>query len=333
MENRFGIKDLFLFSLVIVAIVMVGLSMKQVDRQLDIIQSLKKNTDDNTRDLAALRRSVAEGVNVNNNSNSTTQATASTQPAVDPFQPIKDAEKMPGFARGDWYIDNFGAKLKAITPFVAGDVPAAWVQAKVQEGMFYRDVDSLELVPLLAKSWTISPDGLTITFNLRHGVTFSDGEPMTADDVIFTFDWIRNPAVNAARDRQCQWINLHRYRKIDDYTVEFKFKEYYFMSLETVGRRAVLPKHFYSKYTPDQFNEAPGLLMGTGPYRLPDPAAWKPGETMELIRNERYWGELPAPARLVYLEVEEEDAEQTMFTNGELDEFAATAEQYQQNEG
>jgi peptide/nickel transport system substrate-binding protein len=327
MENRFGIKDFFLFSLLLVVIVLIILAMVQVDRQWRSIQILEEASRQQGRDLVEIRRTLAEGVSLNNSANPATTGPTTGLAQVDSFKPMKDAEKMPGFARGDWLVDNFGAKLKAMTPFIGNDVPAAFVQAKVFEAMLYRDVDSLDFVPLLAKSWDISPDGKTITFHLRKGITFSDGEPFTADDVIFTFDWIRNPQVNAPRDRSYLEL-LESYRKLDDYTVEFKFREFYFKSLETIGNEPILAKHFYSKYTPEQFNETPGLMMGTGPYRLENPAGWSPGQPIILYRNDRYWGTPPAPDRLVYLEVQEETAEQTMFTNGEVDLFAATKEQY-----
>lgn len=328
MENRFGVKDFFIFACLLTLIVLVVLGMIQVDRQWDAIRQIKEQGDQHTRDLVSIERTLGEGISFNPGA-PTTQASvgADTSHFGDPFRLMKQAEKSPGFVRGDWLVDNLQGKLKAITPFIGNDVPAAWVQGRVMESLLYRDVDTLEFVPLLAKSWQPSPDGLTITFQLRRGVTFSDGEPFTADDVVFTFDWILNKNVNAPRERG-ELDKLVSVTKDNDYQVTFKFSEFYFKSLETVGNEWVLAKHFYSKYTPQQFNETPGLLIGTGAYRMPDPSAWKPGQRVELIRNERYWGDPPAPDRLIFLEVEEEAAEQTMFTNGELDVFSATKEQY-----
>ena len=62
---------------------------------------------------------------------------------------------------------------------------AGLIGPRVQESLIYRDVDTLSFVPLLARSWQISADGLSFTFQLRKGVTFSDGYPLTADDVVF----------------------------------------------------------------------------------------------------------------------------------------------------
>ncbi len=339
MDKNFGIKDFFLFTLIGLVVVLIVLAMVQVDRQWKSIQQLNDRVEALNTSLLDVNKTLRRGISSSTNtlgSPATAPAVASDaapqvdqngKPWVDPFHFQKDAEKKPGFARGDWLVDNFGAKLKAVTPYTGGDVAAANVQAKVCEGLLYRDPQSLEFVPLLARAWKVSDDGKSITFYLRPDVTFSDGEPFTADDVVFTYEWVRNGAVNAPRERSAL-DKLDQVKKIDDLTVEFTFKEYFFKSLETVGGSLVLPKHFYSKYSPEQFNQNPGLLMGTGPYRLQSPDAWTPGQQMVLVRNDRYWGDPPAPNRLVYLEVEEETASKTMFTNGELDIFSATSEQY-----
>ena len=88
-------------------------------------------------------------------------------------------------------------------------------------------------------------------------------------------------------------------------------------------------KAFYSHYTPKQFNDSVGLLIGTGPYRMPDPTAWRPGTPIQLVRNERYWGPPPAFDRIYWREVEEDAASLTMYRNGEVDTFGASPEQYE----
>ncbi|HVT88029.1 MAG TPA: ABC transporter substrate-binding protein [Tepidisphaeraceae bacterium] len=331
MENRFGIKDFFLFSLILFLIGLSILSMVQVDRQWQSIQVLQDQSQQHTRDLIDIRRSLAEGVSVTNASPSTHPATTNPSQAngqwPDPFKPLKDAEAMPGFSRGDWLVENLRAKMKALTPAIGNDLYSRYIQRRVMEGLIYRDSDSLEFIPLLAKSWEFSPDGKTITFYLRKGITFSDGLPFTADDVVFTFDFLRNPVVNAARERS-QFDLLKDVKKVDDYAVQFTFSKYYFKSLEVVGNQEIYAKHFYEKYTPEKFNDSTGLLIGTGPYRMATPDGWSPGQPIVLYRNDRYWGETPAPDRLVFLEVEEETADQTLFANGEEDIFVCTPEQY-----
>src|SRR4051794_30002520 len=131
METRFGIKDFFLFVLMLVVIVLVVLSMVQVDRQWKSIQFLQEQSRQQGRDLIEIRRTLAEGIAV---TTPTTQQ-ASTQNDSgkqwgDPFKPLKEAEKMPGFARGDWLVENMSAKVKAITPFIGEDVYAYYIQGR-----------------------------------------------------------------------------------------------------------------------------------------------------------------------------------------------------------
>lgn len=331
MENRFGIKDAFLFVSLALLAVLIILSMVMFDRQWKEVQRIRSQSDNVATDLNAIRSELAglrakldSGVSVN--TGGAQQAPAAIE-GEDPFVPMRDAEKMAGFARGDWFVENFGTNVGKLTPLISTDVYQRWVENRVMESMAYRDVDSLKLVPLLASDWTVSDDGLTMTFNLRRGVTFSDGSPFTSADVVFTFDWIRNPKVDAPRAR-AYFEKLDTVVAEGDYRVVVKFKEFVFNGLESVSGTAIMSKAFYSKYTEQQFNENPGLLIGTGPYRMATPDQWRAGQRIELFRNERYWGVKPAFDRLVYYEVKDDVATETLYRNREVDRFAPTPDQY-----
>jgi peptide/nickel transport system substrate-binding protein len=326
MDNRFGVKDFILLVLVSVLIVVVLLAMKQYDRQYEVLQSIQKQSTEQTRELAGLRRAVQGGAGFAARPGATTGPTAATAGA-DPFPHVRAARQNPDYALGDWMVDNFPAKMRKLTPMLAGDQYQTVVESRVVEWLLYIDPDTLEFIPLLAESYDVSKDGLTITFKLRRGVTFSDGHPFTADDVVFTFEWMMNPAVAAPRQR-AYYENVTAVRKINDHEVAFVFKTPYFNSLELAGGMGILPKHFYGKYPPEKFNEQLGMLMGTGPYMLRDPESWRPGQLIELVRNERYWGE-PGPFnKIIYNEIEEEVAALTRFRNGDLDRFAAQPDEY-----
>jgi peptide/nickel transport system substrate-binding protein len=324
MEKNFGIKDLFLFLLIGALIVVVVLAMRQFDRQYQDVRIIKEQQAGVINDLAKIRRQLAEGVTA---IGAGPGIAPTTQPKVDAFTALREAEKQPDFARGDWLIQNFATKIGKLTPIASTDIYQRWVEVQVLETLVDRDPNSLEYVPRLASHWEVSPDGLRMRFFLRRGVEFSDGEPLTADDVIFTFNWIRNPAVQADRERS-YLTKLKDVKKIDDYTVEFTFSEFYFLSFGVVGQQSILAEHFYSKYTPDQFNEKTGLLMGSGPYKMEDPAGWTPGQPVQIVRNARYWGVPPAFDRIRFNELQGEATEMVVFGNQEQDIIRCTPEQY-----
>jgi peptide/nickel transport system substrate-binding protein len=328
MENRFGIKDLFLFLFIAALAVVVVMAMVQFDRQYKQVMEIRDKQEEITRDLGRIRQQLAQGVVAVNNGGG---SVATTGPAaLDAFHLVREAEQKPGFARGDWFVDNTGIKLGKLTPLISTDIYQSWVEYQVCDSLAFRDPYSLEFLPRLATKWDISPDGLVMRFYLQRGATFSDGEPLTAEDVVWTFNWIQNPAVAAARHRS-YLEKLKEVKKIDDHTVEFRFSEFYYLNFAYVATDlTILPKHFYSKFTPDQFNEKTGLLMGSGPYRLANPENWTPGQPIELFRNDRYWGVPPTFDRIVFKEVEEDAAEMVVFGNQEIDHIHAQPEPYQQ---
>ncbi len=330
MENRFGFFHFIFSVLLILLIVVVCLGMQQLDRQWTKLRQIQDSLDQQTKTLAQLSVAVANAPPPGTGpgqSDHPGSATVIASDRGDVFAEVKAAEKQPDFARGDWFIDNMGTKVGRITPMISSDLYAIIVDAKVVESLVVRDPMTLEYVPQLAHDWKISDDGLTFTFYLRRGVTFSDGEPFTADDVVFSYQIIMDPKIDDPRDR-AYLDKIKSVQKVDDYTVVFKMTEPYFDSMSLTGGLNILPRHFYSKYTQEQINQNPGLLMGTGPYKLRDPAGWIPGQLLEVIRNDRYWGPPPTFNRLVFHEVEEEAAEEAMYINGELDQFAPQPEQY-----
>jgi peptide/nickel transport system substrate-binding protein len=341
MENRFGIKDLFLFLLIGTLIVIVIVAMRQFDRQYDHVRTIKTQNDQLASEVARIRRQVSDlasgGVTLSaprtgnaDGGAATTRPAASAggaTPGTDAFTHIKAAEQKEGFARGGWMIDNFGTKVGRLTPLISTDVYQKWVQYQVMESLAVRDPYSLEWVPRVARRWDISDDGLTMVFHLRDDVTFSDGHPLTADDVVFSFDWVRNEEVNAPRER-AYMTQLKQVRKVNDHTVEFTFTEPYFKNFETAASLDILPKHFYSKFTPSQFNERVGLLLGSGPYMLDNPENWSPGNGVTLIRNPRYWGVPATFDRITFHEIQEEAANMVMYGNQEHDIIRCTPEMY-----
>ena len=215
MENRFGIKDFFLFALLVIVVAMIGLAMYQFDRQWKVVQTIQTDNRQLADDINRLQRKIESGIVV---SGSPSAGGGGGETPTDPFYQLVEAEEQPDFARGGWYIDNFGTKIGRLTPLVSTDVYQTWIEYLVCESLAQRDPYTLEFIPRLAESWTASEDGLTYTFKLREELVFSDGSPLTADDVVFTFDWIRNPEVQADRTRS-YLDKLKEVKKIDTHTV------------------------------------------------------------------------------------------------------------------
>jgi peptide/nickel transport system substrate-binding protein len=133
---------------------------------------------------------------------------------------------------------------------------------------------------------TLSPDGKSVIWRLKQGVVWHDGRPFTADDVVFTWEYARNPATAAMTIGTYSDIVVE---KIDPYTVVIKFPQPTpFWATAFVGvNDMILPKHVFGDYVGAKSREAPGNLMpiGTGPYKCTD---FKPGDTVTGVLNPTY---------------------------------------------
>jgi peptide/nickel transport system substrate-binding protein len=198
-----------------------------------------------------------------------------------------------------------------------------------------------EVEPNLAESWTTSPDGRTWTFRLRRGVQWVDGHPVTADDVIFTLDAIFTPGVQSSYPDVLTIAGRRiQYRKVDDYTVEFRTHQPFGPFLRTVGGIAPLPKHRLEgvlRAGAAEFNRAWGIntpprdLIGNGPFVM---QSYTPGQRIVYLRNDKYWkvdkrgNRLPYLARLVIEIVPNVDAARLKFLARETDVYAARPREY-----
>jgi len=225
-------------------------------------------------------------------------------------------EQMGGTLRG-----NFNAEPQTLNPLTSKDVYASIVHDRVFESLIDRNPDTLELEGLLAERWEVSADGKVITFHLNPKARFSDGTPVTADDVVFTYQTIMNPQIDA-RSIASYFEDCRGCEKVDDRTVRFTWKKVYFKSLETSGI-LVIPKHVYEFKDPKAFNEINDKLVGSGPYQLGE---WKTGQHLMLVRNENYWRRPPAIDRIAWRFILEPQAAVQALLAGELDDLGVAPE-------
>jgi len=171
--------------------------------------------------------------------------------------------------------------------------------------------------PRLARSWTIADDGLSVTFTLRDDVVWSDGRPVTAEDVRFTWQ--------AQVDAGLGWYDADLKKNIADVRVDSPGQVTFVLSkpspyaLLDINEGRILPRHVYADLEPEQWHRtdfSKGLVTN-GPFRL---AEWKPGQAIILERNPRYYEEgLPGLDRIVFRIVPDAGIRMQQLLAGETD--------------
>ncbi|MBI1859669.1 MAG: ABC transporter substrate-binding protein [Deltaproteobacteria bacterium] len=186
--------------------------------------------------------------------------------------------------RGGTFTISFFGYPKSLNYYLADEELAETVAELVQEPLIELNPDTHEPNPRLAKSWRISPDKLTYTFQIDPSARFSDGKPVTAEDVVFTWSAIHSPDHKTA-PFQSLFDSYQSVRAVDSATVEFKAKIAHFQNIEKLSKLFVLPRHVYSS---GDFNKAFNTtLTGSGPYRLKEAVT---DEKIILERLPNYWG-------------------------------------------
>ena len=167
------------------------------------------------------------------------------------------------------------------------------------------------MAPSLAESWSVSKDGLVYEFVLRPGAKFHNGDPVTADDVKFSFERYRGAAARLMKDRMAAV-------EVDAQRVRFRLKEpwpdfmTYYGSLAT-GAGWIVPRKYVQQVGDEGFKKAP---VGAGPYRF---VSFTPGVELVLEANEQYWRKVPGVKRLVLKAVADEATRLAMLKRGEAD--------------
>jgi peptide/nickel transport system substrate-binding protein len=168
------------------------------------------------------------------------------------------------------------------------------------------------MAPSLAESWTTSKDGLVYEFVLRQGIKFHNGEPVTADDVKFSFERYRGAANKLLKEK------VAAVEVVDPGRIRFRMKEpwpdfmTYYGSL-TTGAGWVVPRTYLEKVGDEGFKKAP---IGAGPFRF---VAFNPGVELVLEAQETYWRKSPSIKRLVIKAVPDETTRLAMLKRGEAD--------------
>jgi peptide/nickel transport system substrate-binding protein len=172
-----------------------------------------------------------------------------------------------------------------------------------------------EIVPSLARDWDVSDDGLVYTFYLRRDVLWHDGEPFTADDVLFTIGAMQNEEYQGPAELAELWRTVVA-EKIDDYTVRFTLQAPLatFLDYTTIG---ILPEHLLASVPPaeltgDQFNVRP---VGTGMFKISEVS----GDYVILEANPDYYGEQPLLSKIEFKFYPDYQSILTAYERGEVE--------------
>jgi peptide/nickel transport system substrate-binding protein len=166
--------------------------------------------------------------------------------------------------------------------------------------------------PCLAESWSMSKDGRTWEFVIRKGARFHNGDPVTAEDVKFSFERYKGAAATLFKDR------VREVQVVDATHVRFQLKEPWpdfmtFYGTSASGAAYVVPKKYVEKVGEDAYRKAP---VGAGPYKF---VSFQPGVELVLEAFDGYWRKTPSVKRLVLRSIPDESTRAAALKRGEVD--------------
>lgn len=175
--------------------------------------------------------------------------------------------------------------LENVSPYHNNMREGVILMHHVWDGLVLRDVKTGKYVPLLAKSWTWI-DPTTLELALRTDVKFHNGDPLTADDVVFTVNYVLTPEAKVVAKQNVMW--MAGAEKVDAHTVRIKLKEPFPAAMEYLAAAVpIYPKAYFEKVEIEGFAKAP---VGTGPYKIVSATS---GQGVKMVRNPDYMKDGP----------------------------------------
>jgi len=167
-----------------------------------------------------------------------------------------------------------------------------------------------KILPSLAKSWDVSPDGTAITFNLNSGIKWHDGAPFTAQDVKFAYERAASADTKPPNPHRDYWAPVSKVDAVDDNTVKITLSSY---SDNWLFHMAAGSACIVSSKTADNNKTNP---IGTGPFKF---GAWNRGASLTLKRNDEYWGQKAKLSDVEFRFISDADAMNNALKAGDID--------------
>jgi peptide/nickel transport system substrate-binding protein len=252
---------------------------------------------------------------------------------------------------GDWVVIREMSDPEKMNPIVSNDASATEICSYIFETLLNQSKETYELIPGLATALPeVSPDNLSYTFKLNKDAKFSDGKPLTGEDVIFTLKVIKNPFVDAAALRN-YYDMIEKVETVngDPYTIKFTLTKPNWRGLWTLAGVQVIAKHaidpgnvtdkmtweelkdfktaernpeikkFAEFMNSQEVSREAKYLIGSGPYIFDK---WDTGAGVTIKRNPNYWGKVLAPnypEKIIFKTIQDNSAALVAAKNKEVD--------------
>ncbi|MFZ4557147.1 MAG: ABC transporter substrate-binding protein [Pseudanabaena sp.] len=240
-------------------------------------------------------------------------------------------------------LDN---DIKTFNPVLYQDAYSGIAIGYTLSGLITENAITKELEPELAEKWEFQQEGKQLIFTMRPDLKWSDGQPLTVDDVLFTYQNViyneKIPANNRDSLKIGKSQTLPKVEKLDDRRISFFMSEPFAPSLRTIGSNSILPKHIFESTIKEEpsdkdkklkFLETWTLatpvnqLIGSGAYLMQE---YRPSERIIYKPNPYYWKKgAPNIEKFVMQIVESSDTALLRFRSGDLDMYRLRGEDYQ----
>jgi peptide/nickel transport system substrate-binding protein len=248
---------------------------------------------------------------------------ASSAPSTPPpaAAPTAAPATKPGAAPASTVVYASSGDTATLNPLFDESAASRNVWELIFEGLVRPDPKTGVPGPWLAESWDASPDGLTWTFHIRPSVTWSDGQPFTAEDAVFTFATVLDPKTKTLYRSRFDNVASFDAPNASTFRVVLKGPDCPFLS--TTMLVPVLPAHILSgtaDINTDEFNSS--RPVGTGPFQFKE---WQRGDHVTLVANPTYWRRRPKIDQWIRRTVRDDQVVEAVLKTGEVDYAAVVA--------
>jgi len=324
----------FILTIVLIALVFLGITL------INAVDRVQKSNQDILKRFDQLEETIASRP-----IKAISQDTAKTIEISGKIANVQYFD--PKSTSGGRLISAISSDTPNMNVLINNEATASTFNALCSSSLATRNLEYPEkFEPLMAESWTISPDKLTYTITLKKGILWHDftdpvsgkkwkNKEVTAEDFKFFLDVIRNPKTNCGHLR-VYYKDVDSLKVINKYKFQVTWKVRYFRSLGLTLDMSPLPRHLYHAYSgtfnPKKFNDdnkRNRMIVGCGPYRF---LRWDKDRHVVFVRFEKYFGKkygiMPPLKYRVYRIIKHPNTRFQALISGKLDQLGLNAEQW-----